>query len=73
MTHSARAKGIGGLLVMESAGWLVLAIAVAGFWHKQYPAAEATNSSVVSLSAQGKPAMIVSTRCIERRRHDWLS
>ncbi|WP_443694932.1 hypothetical protein [Pseudomonas sp.] len=50
MTHSAKVKAIGGLLaktaVMESAGWLLVAIAVAGFWHKQYPAAEATTGFV---------------------------
>ena len=51
MTHSARAKAIGGLLakaaLMESAGWLLLAIAVAGYWHKQYPAAEATTGFII--------------------------
>lgn len=51
MTHSARVKSIGGLLVraalMESVGWILMAVAVAGFWHKAYPSAELTTGFFV--------------------------
>ncbi|MCF5371952.1 hypothetical protein [Pseudomonas syringae] len=50
MAHTAKLKAIGGLLakaaVMESAGWFLVAIAVAGFWHEQYPAAETTTGFI---------------------------